>query len=249
MSIVVWPFAMTSIGSKLLAEKLDVWRVYPNRKYRYKPGDLVVNWGNSKFPEWYVPGMKLLNNPAKVRAAIDKVKCFQILEKARVPIPQWTCNLIPELMYEADIWLARTLTKANEGRGIVLFKRGDAIPKAKLYTKHLRHKHEFRVHVFNGRAVDVQEKRRRRGVQINALIRSWDNGWVFCRDNVNAPDGVKKAAVDAVKALKLDFGAVDVAYREKEQQAFVLEVNTAPGLEGYTIEAYAREVQNALQGM
>jgi len=249
MTIVVWPFRMSSIGSKLLAKKLDVFRVYPDRKYRYKPGDVVVNWGNSGYPKWYVPGMVMLNPPDNVKNAIDKVMCFKILAKARIPIPQVEYEREKCDILEGDIWLARTLTKANEGRGIVLIKKGDAIPKAKLYTKHLRHKHEFRVHVFNGKAVDFQQKRRRRGVEVNPLIRSWDNGWVFCRDDVHTPDCVTSVAERAVRALGLDFGAVDVAYREQENKAYVLEVNTAPGLEGYTIEAYAREVKNAVQGL
>jgi len=247
-NLVVWPFAMKSIGSRLLAEKLDVWRVYPDRKYRYKPGDVVVNWGNSGYPKWYVPGMKILNHPDKVKNAIDKVLCFKILAEAGVPIPQIALGNLPGVAGD-DVWLARTLTRANEGKGIVLIRKGDEIPKAKLYTKHLRHKDEYRVHVFNGKAVDFQQKRRRRGVDVHPLIRSWDNGWVFCRDDVHAPDCVTSSAERAVQALGLDFGAVDVAYRAKEDKAYVLEVNTAPGLEGYTIEAYAREVRNAVQGV
>ena len=47
-------------------------------------------------------------------------------------------------------------------------------------------------------------------------------------------------ATKAVAALGLDFGAVDVIYNEKYGRAYVLEVNTAPGLgEGIAI-MYAR---------
>ena len=54
------------------------------------------------------------------------------------------------------------------------------------------------------------------------------------------PDPVRDTiAVNAVKALGLDFGAVDIIYNEKENQYYVLEVNTAPGLEGTTLIKYA----------
>jgi len=46
-------------------------------------------------------------------------------------------------------------------------------------------------------------------------------------------------ALAAVSALGLDFGAVDIIYNEHENQYYVLEVNTAPGLEGTTVEKYA----------
>jgi len=43
----------------------------------------------------------------------------------------------------------------------------------------------------------------------------------------------------AIAALGLDFGAVDIIWNNHYQLATVLEVNTAPGLEGQTITDYA----------
>ena len=91
---------------------------------------------------------------------------------------------------------------------------------------------------------DAQEKRRRSGVETNSKIRTEEHGWVFCRGNVQVPDDVKLQAESAVSALGLDFGGVDVIWNEKEQQAYVLEVNTAPGLEGTTVTTYAAMIQN-----
>jgi D-alanine-D-alanine ligase-like ATP-grasp enzyme len=46
----------------------------------------------------------------------------------------------------------------------------------------------------------------------------------------------------------LDFGAVDVIWNEKQQRAYVLEVNTAPGLEGQTVDDYARGIKENFLG-
>ena len=46
----------------------------------------------------------------------------------------------------------------------------------------------------------------------------------------------------AIKALGLDFGAVDIIYNEAEDQHYVLEVNTAPGLEGTTLQKYTEAI-------
>ena len=41
----------------------------------------------------------------------------------------------------------------------------------------------------------------------------------------------------------LDFGAVDVLWNERQQKAYVCEVNTAPGLEGITLDNYLKEIK------
>ena len=51
------------------------------------------------------------------------------------------------------------------------------------------------------------------------------------------PKGLCPLGVEAAKALGLDFGAVDII--EKNGRYYVLEVNTAPRLEGYSIERYS----------
>ena len=42
----------------------------------------------------------------------------------------------------------------------------------------------------------------------------------------------------------LTFGAIDVIWNEHQQKAFVLEINTAPGIEGTTVEKYAAKFRN-----
>jgi D-alanine-D-alanine ligase-like ATP-grasp enzyme len=44
----------------------------------------------------------------------------------------------------------------------------------------------------------------------------------------------------------LDFGAVDVIYNRAQDKAYVLEVNTAPGLEGSTLDNYVEAIQKVL---
>jgi hypothetical protein len=81
------------------------------------------------------------------------------------------------------------------------------------------------------------------------VVRSLDNGWVHAHEDVHLPAEAKvkicEAAINAVCALELDFGAVDVVARFKKKAPEVLhsyailEVNTAPGLGNeVTIKAY-----------
>jgi hypothetical protein len=121
---------------------------------------------------------------------------------------------------------------------------------APLYVKYLKKKYEFRVHVFCGEVIDYVEKKAkldRDPSTFNEYVRSHANGWMFCRDGVYHSDGVKAEAVKAVSALDLDFGAVDVIIHEG--LPYVLEVNTAPALEGTTLERYAYAINSKFGGV
>lgn len=209
---------------------------------------LCLNWGVST----EIPVAVHLNDPAHVNTAIDKYDAFIALAERGVSIPDFDEELGAP---RRGKWLARTQLRGSGGEGIVVIREGDAVPQADLYVKYIPKLHEYRVHVFGGRAIAVQQKRKREGVEQSAdeaLIRNADNGWVFCVDNVVFPDGteagVKDEAVAAVSALGLDFGAVDIILGRDDNRPYVLEINTAPGLESPTvISAYVEAIGAVLR--
>ena len=101
-------------------------------------------------------------------------------------------------------------------------------------------------HVWKGTIIDVQEKRRRAGYVStgdgDSYIRNHHNGWVFCRADIEEPANLRTIARSAIGTLSLDFGAVDIIYNQKSNKLFVLEVNTAPGLEGTTLQKYTEAI-------
>ena len=118
----------------------------------------------------------------------------------------------------------------------------DQVPEADLYTQYVKKKKEFRVHVYADQVIFVQEKRKKNGADANPLIRSHNNGWVFCTKNIDEPDGLRVLGLAAVRAVGLDFGAVDIIWNEKYNKLYALEVNSAPGLCTATTEAYANAI-------
>ena len=116
---------------------------------------------------------------------------------------------------------------------------------APLYTQGIEKDKEYRVHVFKGQVIDYQQKKQRIGVESDSTIRNHSTGWVYTRISVVLPEGVKEQAIKAVDALGLDFGAVDIC-TDLEGTPFVLEVNTAPGLEGTTLEKYIEAFKGLL---
>lgn len=247
MRAVVFPYKLYSEGAKALADALHGKRVRAAGTYRPKRADRIINWGNGQPPvSWRGP---MLNPPEAVARAINKRIAFERMKAAGVRVPEFTPDRGVALRWltQGATVLARQSLTGTRGNGIVVMENAEQLVPAPLYTQYKKKKQEFRVHVMNGQVFDAQEKRKRRGAEADNFVRSERNGWVFCRDNVNLPADVSEQAVAAVAALGLDFGGVDVIWNVKEQKAYVLEVNTAPGLEGTTVTNYANAFQQYLR--
>jgi hypothetical protein len=106
---------------------------------------------------------------------------------------------------------------------------------------------EYRVHSFLGKSIRAGKKVIRDGVPTHPWVRSWNGGWKISYDGTTVKQRHRDLAHQAVKALGLDFGAVDIGERA-DGSLVVLEVNRAPGLEGGTIDAYAKHIEGWLAG-
>lgn len=242
-----------SNGAKAIATLLGIKRIkVKGSKYYAKPGDVIINWGANKLP----PGahnayVKVINEPPL--DCTNKLKTFKVLEKAGVSIPQYTTDkeVVRKSIHGGEgtnTWLARHTLVGKGGEGISIVDNFLDVPDAPLYTKYIPKKYEVRIHVAKGEVFDVQQKRKKEGAEASK-IRSHGNGYIFARNDISIPaDSLNKCkaeAIKAVKALGMDFGACDVIFNEQQDKAYVLEVNSAPGVEGTTAQNYA----NMLKGL
>jgi D-alanine-D-alanine ligase-like ATP-grasp enzyme len=69
-------------------------------------------------------------------------------------------------------------------------------------------------------------------------VRNRNNGWHMTHEE-EPPKGLRPLASQAVAACGYNFGAVDL-YITEDGTMGVFEVNKAPGLDNYTLEAYAQ---------
>lgn len=145
---------------------------------------------------------------------------------------------------EGDSVMCRTLLRASEGRGIVVADTVEALVQAPLYTRYVKKKAEYRVHVLKGQVIDVQVKRKRKGFEgeRDTKVRNLANGYVFCRDGIVEPATLRDVAIKATASLGYSLGAVDIAYNERNNRLVVLEVNANPGMQGTTLERYATAI-------
>lgn len=241
MKIRIEPYKMWSGGAKALGDRCGILRATRQQVERHGDFDVIINWGRSerRFNGEYI------NKPENAGLASDKRRCVEIFDNAGVPQPPWTVSHATACEWARDgrTIVARTLARASGGRGIVLCGEGFAvdIPRAPLYTQYIPKTDEYRVHVFRRKVIDVQVKKRRLDIpddQVCWQIRNHSNGFIFARSEIAIPLCVADASIRAVEALGLDFGGVDVGYNAKRDKCRVYEVNTAPGIEGTTLDNY-----------
>lgn len=216
------------------------------RSYRRR----VINWGTT-YPNLQGRG-RTLNLPGNVADSINKLVALTKLKEEGVSVPAFSTH-IDNLTRTDSIVLARTVLRGSGGDGIVVLRQDDDPVDAPLYVQYVPKIAEFRIHVVAGKAIFAQQKRKKNGVEQDKnqkLIRNFDNGWVFCPVDVThcTLNHVVVQAIASVAALGLDFGAVDVIVG-KDTKAYVLEVNTAPGLESPQLKAaYANAFKELADG-
>ena len=225
--------------------RLRVRRIKSHGRYRPKSRSLVINYGSSTIPGWgAIPRDRWLNTVGACMVGGNKLNAFNAFAAAEVPTPEWTesIDIAQRWINDGNVVVCRTILNGHGGIGIHLSDAERPLVRAPLYVKYKKKRKEFRVHVFKGQVIDVSEKRKmssiRRPEKFDGYIRNHINGWVFCRDSVVEPIDLRPISLAACAACGLDFGAVDVIWNEHENKCYVLEINTAPGLEGTTLQRY-----------
>ena len=179
---------------------------------------------------------------------LNKVQQFNAFTAANVSCPRFATTLEAARQIDCRVLFARTLTNSTGGRGIVEFERDSAdAPRAPLYTEYIPKKAEYRVHVFSGQVIDIQQKKKRREFNQDnrdTRIRNLSNGYIYSRDGIVPPDGLSDLAIRAVSAVGYSYGAVDIIFNERRNACYVLEVNSRPGLMNTTLERYSEALIN-----
>lgn len=106
---------------------------------------------------------RYLNHPRSVSLASCKIDTFKILTEKGLSCVPWTLDKNEAVSWKNDkkMVVARTLTRASEGRGAIFLEPDQEIVPAPLYTQYVKKKAEFRVNVAFGTIVNIRQKKRR----------------------------------------------------------------------------------------
>ena len=219
---------------------MDFW--IKNKKIQLNPGDAIICWGRL-LPE--LDGIKILN-PGKNLSKLDEMWA---LVNSGIP----TITIKDNVTKPSEGFIARSKYHVGGNDLLNTPARPDFYAKKEPLVK------EYRIHSFNQRSIRAGVKQPRDGFQVvgseadfklgldaHPWIRSYDGGWRINYDDFQSTKDLRELAHKAVKALKLNFGAVDIGERA-DGTRLVLEVNKAPGLEGGTLEAYKRAIEKWLE--
>ena len=243
----ILPYNINSESAQALAQAMGCLRI--NRDNTNMPSmshKHVINWGCSN-PYRFIGSHHTIYNQ-DTGFAVNKHLCFIALESNGVSIPEFTNDRFAATMWNCPVVVRHTVT-GHSGQGLEIVDSG-VLPPAPLYTKYIKKSDEYRVHVVRGEPILIQRKARRLDVPdevVDWRVRNYGNGFTYALAD-NAPADVIAQAILAVQALTLDFGAVDVIYNTRQNRAYVLEVNTSPGLEGRTLERYAVALTAMIRG-
>jgi glutathione synthase/RimK-type ligase-like ATP-grasp enzyme len=218
-------------------------------KFNPTKNKTILNWGSSTIPKEYT-NCRIINSPDVVHLCSNKLTFFQKFGEHPSLIEHTTDhNKVLEALEKGHSICIRHKLTGHSGEGLEIFAPKDLLqkelPKALLYTVYKKKKEEFRCHVVDNKIIDIQRKALRtddeRPETPNFQIRSHNNGFIYVRNEEFDKAVIKiveTTVLDLHKETGLDFGAYDVIYNSKEKKAYVLEINTAPGLTGTTLENY-----------
>lgn len=188
----------------------------------------------------------------KYGQSVDKLTQYRWFQEQGLSALEFTNDfaIAQSWVEEGYTIFGRKYLNSSCGKGIVVIEpdgqgwNWQLHPPCPVYTKYKKKKREFRVHVYKDKVVAITEKRKRAGFegQRDTKIRNLANGYVFCQTVENVPEGLQALALAAAKVTPSDFKGVDIGYNELNNDLFIIEVNSAPGVQGSNINAYVNHI-------
>ena len=246
---IVCSYKKGSRSAKDLANAMGIKRMKLSGS-RVRRSDAIINWGSttmlSNYP--HLASSRIINHPQYVREVANKLNFYRQYQEYT---PKFTTSFTEArdgVIGDYPILARHTLT-SHSGQGIVVCHNEFELAEnahAKVFTQYIKKNREYRIH-FVGDAIRIARKKRRNGMQDACkYVRSHQNGYVFCTDDIRDSEHVMEMARRFISETNLDFGAIDIIHSTKTGVTKILEVNTAMGLEGSTLEWYRDELRNLI---
>lgn len=202
--------------------------------------NVLIRYGKTSYAnrEWRYK--KIINTASSIELASNKLESLLQLERNGIPIPKMF--LRKSEITQRDLPVIRRRAYHSRGSDIILVNALYNIPNGDYYSKLIDSKSEYRVHVFNGEVIRIQLKIKdsERESEMDEFVHNFENGYVLSdtyTHDLEVEKSILQLSIDAVGLLGLTFGAVDVLI-DKDNNPYVLEVNSAPRLNKYGRQLY-----------
>lgn len=258
-AVYLCPYSRASASAKgvaeyLLSQGIKV-RVRVRDPFTAGEGSVVLNWGQPAC-DFRASGAVVPNAQSDIAVAVNKSTALATMSMCGVRVPDSTPSqdVAARWLQDGSTVVARHVLSSHSGKGIQIVNasgnvyRCSTLPEdrpwyaARLFTKYIKKAQEYRVFVVGQSCIFAYRKGLSTAVDENSrqfMVRTHATGWNFCDVALSdVPGDVQLQAVLAMRAIGLQYGAVDVGWNEHQQAAYVFEVNTAPGLQGTSIEKF-----------
>lgn len=195
---------------------------------RQQQGD--INWGRALANTKLNPDISNVTNKRRMRELFQEhnVPMPELIEPNYIKL-QEAINKYGTIVGRPDthmkgrgFWLCRNMTDVAKALRGTRKKRA-----ATHFMEYVEAPREYRAHIFLGKSIRISEK-------LHTAFHEYTT--IRPSHNVNH---VREAAKKAIEAVGLDFGAVDIL--ADDDNCWVLEVNSAPGLGGSMPRVYAEK--------
>ncbi len=199
---------------------------------------VVIRWGSTRYPELDEGAKAVLNSTEAINGNLHKDKAHAKFLEVGVSAPLfWTTwEEAKTKAKELGCDILRRRKHHIQGKDILRLSPTDNLPRAKrsgYYVQFVEKDREFRLHIFQDKCIGLAEKKPAENP--NPVIWNFENGWELVyyakeerEEAVSNYREMVAESVKAVKALGLDFGAVDLIMCN--EKPYILEANTAPKL-------------------
>ena len=205
--------------------------------HRNVDAEIVIRYGNRH----QCRGDFEINPVPALERARHKYQSLEIFDQKGLPVPYF--GIDRESMEPYYTLLGRKFTHQGGTDIKVLRSPRDYHGESQYFVQFLPVDTEYRCHIVCGEVISLAEKCD--GEKKDCYCRNLKHGWIFKeRKPERVHSDVIPLSKKAVKALGLHFGAVDVIISKGE--AYLLEVNTAPGIIERRAILYANAINEYL---
>ena len=247
----------------------------------------LIGWGCKTNQDLDFTNTVIINHPNKIRSNRNKLESLRTLASnedtsnyvAKFSEAESVIDAIDHDRLTLPVIGRKRMHQGGKGFWFCVTKNmvTKAIAEGAQYFQEFLHiEREYRIHVFQNRAIYTQIKNEKSDKEYwkslhkdkitkyaannnislddstidvvldrmareetlpNTLIRSNTRGWIFNHVALSDTDAKVVAAVNAVRAVGLDFGAVDLAI-DSNNNIYIIEINSGPGLKGAVLDAY-----------
>jgi len=191
-----------------------------------------------------MPSVRTFNKRDAILANANKFGSLQKMQSAGVRVPPFSRDW-------RDLTFPMLGRSSNHqgGTDVRLYLQPKDIEMsypAAYYVQYVPKVKEYRVHVCNGKVLKVIDKRYNPDSNAyDQLVWNFRTGHQFFWGTYLP---MHNAAITAVQAMGLDFGAVDCIVGHEDGELYILEVNTAPGIDlERTAMFYADELRSMME--